>query len=205
MLTHAQARSFYDRYGSRQDKSSWYEDPPIAVMLAHSAMAQAQSVLEFGCGTGRIAARLLQHELAPEARYVGLDASSTMARLAAGRLQPYRARATVCLTGGPPQFPVAGACCDRFLSTYVLDLLSPDDICRVLREAQRVLRPGGLLCLVSLTHGATPVARGWNDCGRPSISATRCAWAAAGLSHSSIASTYPHGGSTITTVSPAMD
>ena len=48
---------------------------------------------------------------------------------------------------------------DRFVATYVLDLLSPDDIQIVLEEAHRLLAPDGLLCLASLTTGATPPAR----------------------------------------------
>jgi ubiquinone/menaquinone biosynthesis C-methylase UbiE len=45
------------------------------------------------------------------------------------------------------------------VSTYVLDLLSREDIAAVLAEARRVLAPEGLLCLVSATHGRTPSER----------------------------------------------
>jgi SAM-dependent methyltransferase len=44
---------------------------------------------------------------------------------------------------------------DRFVSNYVLDLLSPDDISQVLNEAYRLLKPDGHLCVVSLTYGRT--------------------------------------------------
>ena len=37
----------------------------------------------------------------------------------------------------------------------MLDLLPPADIADFVREAHRVLVPGGLLCLVSLTEGQT--------------------------------------------------
>ena len=40
---------------------------------------------------------------------------------------------------------------DRFVLTYVLDLLSPKDIGPVFAEAHRVLAPGGLPGLVGLT------------------------------------------------------
>ena len=53
----------------------------------------------------------------------------------------------------------ADAAFDRFVSNYVLDLLSPADIAAVLVDAHRVLRPDGLLCLVSLTHGTTRLSR----------------------------------------------
>ena len=44
---------------------------------------------------------------------------------------------------------------DRFLSTYVMDLLSEEDIESLIAEAHRVLIPNGLLGLVSLTAGFT--------------------------------------------------
>jgi SAM-dependent methyltransferase len=45
------------------------------------------------------------------------------------------------------------------VSTYVLDLLSPADAATFVREARRVLRPGGLLALASLAPGRTAPAR----------------------------------------------
>ena len=55
---------------------------------------------------------------------------------------------------------------DRLLSTYVLDLLSEEQLTVTLAETHRVLRPGGLLCLAGLTHGTTPGSRlvmgGWD-------------------------------------------
>jgi hypothetical protein len=65
----------------------------------------------------------------------------------------------VLQSDGDPQTGEPPASYDRFVSTYVLDLLSDDDIRAVLAEATRLLKPGGLLCLVGLTHGCTPASR----------------------------------------------
>jgi hypothetical protein len=56
--------------------------------------------------------------------------------------------------------PVGTGSIDRFVSTYVLDLLSPEDSSRLLAEAHRALQPGGLLALASLTPGESSLARG---------------------------------------------
>jgi len=48
---------------------------------------------------------------------------------------------------------------DRFLATYVFDLLTPDDAEALILEAARLLAPGGLLTLVSLTNGTTRPGR----------------------------------------------
>ena len=122
-------------------------------------------MLEFGCGTGALAARLLQHPLPADARYVGLDISSTMVSLAQERLKPWSERARVYQGDGSPHISQPDLSFDRFISTYVFDLLAPDFIERLLSEAHRVLVPGGKLCLVSMTFGASRVSRavcsGW--------------------------------------------
>jgi hypothetical protein len=48
---------------------------------------------------------------------------------------------------------------DRFISNYVLDLLAPDSIYRLLLEAYRLLIPGGKLCMVSVTLGQSHIPR----------------------------------------------
>jgi ubiquinone/menaquinone biosynthesis C-methylase UbiE len=159
ILTHAQARACYDRIGAWQDTQRFYEGPAVRELVRHGGFEDAASVLEFGCGTGRLAERLLVHFLGPQARYVGVDLSPTMVDLARRRLEGFGDRARVLLTDGASELPFEAGSFDRVLSTYVLDLLSPSDIRAVLAEAHRVLAEGGRVALVSLTHGATRPAR----------------------------------------------
>lgn len=159
ILSHEQARAFYDRFGSKQDLQRVYEDPAIGVLVANAGFETASAVLELGCGTGRLAERLLRAHLPPRATYLGLDISSTMVELARSRLRPWSDRADVRRSDGSPRLAVADGSCDRFLSTYVLDLLSEDDIRTALSEARRVLAPGGRLCLASLTFGTGIASR----------------------------------------------
>ena len=102
---------------------------------------------------GRSPARLLQRYLPAGARYVGLDISTTMVSLAQQRLKPWPGRARVYQTDGSPRIPEPDHTFDRFISTYVLDLLAPDFIEQLLSEGRRLLVPGGRLCLVSLAFG----------------------------------------------------
>lgn len=159
MLSRKQARGFYDRLGSKQDWQSFYEDPAVADLVAHLSLATATSVIEFGCGTGRLAESLLTHHLPREATYLGIEISSTMARLTQRRLIPFGKRARVLLTKGETRLDLKPSSFDRFLSTYVLDLLAEDDIRSLVAEAHRVLVPNGLLGIASLTHGFTPLSR----------------------------------------------
>lgn len=158
-LSHDEARMFYDRFGSKQDWQRFYEDKAIADLIAHASLDKAGSVLEFGCGTGRLAEMLLDRYLPRTARYLALDISTTMVSLARRRLARFGDRVDVLQTTGEMRLPVASDTCDRLLSCYVLDLLSDDDIRLLLKDAHRVLSPGSLLALSSLTHGSTLIPR----------------------------------------------
>lgn len=154
------ARRVYDRIGRIQDTQRLYEDPPVSRLAELSGFESAHAVFELGCGTGRYAARLLRERLPADARYVGVDISPTMVWLAAERLREWGPRARVelieppalALPGGDGEF-------DRFVATYVFDLLEIEYSERLLGEARRLLAPDGRLCLVALTEGATPAAR----------------------------------------------
>lgn len=159
MLSHEESRTFYDRLGGKQDWQRFYEDPAVAHLIKHFSLASAKLVIEFGCGTGRLAESLMAHHLSGEARYIGIDVSSTMVDLTQTRLARFGPRANLLLTSGETRLDVKSSSCDRFLSTYVMDLLTEQDIRSLVAEVHRVLAPGGLLGLVSLTHGFTPLSR----------------------------------------------
>lgn len=147
------AKTYYDRFGKKQDSQGFYEDPAIDEMTAHAGFQDARRIFEFGCGTGKLAARLLKNHLSSSAIYLGCDISPVMVGIAGRRIATYGRRAQVALSDGAIRFPCADHSVDRVVSTYVLDLLSDSDIRRFFSEARRVLVAGGGLCLASLTRG----------------------------------------------------
>jgi ubiquinone/menaquinone biosynthesis C-methylase UbiE len=159
VLSAQEARGFYDSFGAKQDWQRFYEDPAIDVLVGHGDFESAKSVVEFGCGTGRLAERLLRGPLPAQATYAGFDISGTMVDLARARVAPWSDRAKITLTEGSPVLPLPDGSCDRFLSTYVLDLLGEEDIRAALREAERLLASDGRLCLASMTFGQTMPSR----------------------------------------------
>ncbi len=158
-LDRGEVRRFYDAFGSRQDHQC-YEARAVEVLLAHGAFDAARSVVEFGCGTGKLAARLLADVLPPQCRYLCMDLSQTMISLCAEKTRAWPGRVCCLRTAGGPELPLATQCADRFVATYVLDLLPGREIRALLAEAHRVLMPGGLLCLAGLGHGRGPLSRG---------------------------------------------
>jgi len=163
-LTQTEAQRFYDGFGSKQDAQAFYEDRALSDLVAHAALAAATTVCELGCGTGRLAERLLSQELSPDVRYTGVDLSSTMAGLAQQRLARFGSRVAVW-QGDLAVLRDHAPSADRVISTYVLDLLPDSDIEEFLRTAHDILVPDGLLCLAGLTFGETFISRlvsgGW--------------------------------------------
>jgi SAM-dependent methyltransferase len=158
-LSATHARRVYDRIGKAQDTQAFYEDRAIAEIVSHLDLSAARCVFELGCGTGRFAAGLLSDHLAPEATYIATDLSPVMVDLAKRRLAPFGPRARVVVSEGGPPTGEPPERYDRFIANFVLDLLPRDEIEAVVAQAHRMLRPGGLIALTSLTSGFTPVSR----------------------------------------------
>lgn len=154
-LSKAEARAFYDHFGRKQDWQKFYESAAIRTLLIRAEFERATKVFELGCGTGAFAEKLLLSYLPKNAQYLGIDISSVMIELSRKRIKRFGDRAQVRMTDGSFRYRLADGTFDRFVSTYVFDLLSPEDIREVLEEAHRLLVEKGRLCIVSLTHGKT--------------------------------------------------
>jgi ubiquinone/menaquinone biosynthesis C-methylase UbiE len=154
MLSHEQAKCFYDRMAAIQDAQYLFERPALADLVANLEVAGAERWVEFGCGTGRFVEELFVRYLPPNACYIGFDVSSTMIELARRRTARFGNRVVIRQTSGAMRVDLPDGAFDRFISTYVLDLLSEGDIDSLLSEAYRALRSGGLLGVVSQTKGS---------------------------------------------------
>lgn len=159
VLDPAAAKAYYDRFGKKQDSQGFYEDPALAELVAHAGFQDARHVFEFGCGTGKFAAHLLEKHLSSSASYMGCDISPVMVDIAKHRLEAYGERAQAVLTEGAIRFPAPDRSVDRVVATYVLDLLSEHDIGRFFAESRRVLMPGGRVCIASLARGVSIPSR----------------------------------------------
>jgi predicted O-methyltransferase YrrM len=80
------ARRFYNRIGRFQDTQRFYEDAAVHRLVELADFGQVESVFELGCRTGRLAANLLASTLPSGARYVAVEVSPTMVRIASHRL-----------------------------------------------------------------------------------------------------------------------
>jgi SAM-dependent methyltransferase len=157
-LTQTETEKFYDALGAKQDGAGYYEDVTLAQLTRFADFKSATSIVEFGCGTGRFAEEMLSSN---SASYWGCDVSATMIQLSKKRLATFGERVMLVKSSGDVSLPLPDNSADRFVSNYVLDILSADEIEAVLREAKCILKPDGLLCLTGLTHGKGLFSKAW--------------------------------------------
>ena len=168
-LSERVARRFYDRVAGLEDTQAFYEDPALDKLIAIAGFETSSSVFEFGCGTGRLAQRLLSGPLGPSSRYVACDISPRMANLARTRLAHFGARVRVVVATGDPPADMGQERYDRIVTSYVLDLLPPAKITDFLASASESLAEDGLLCIASIAPGSgwpsRPIMRTWATLG----------------------------------------
>jgi ubiquinone/menaquinone biosynthesis C-methylase UbiE len=118
-------------------------------VLELTGLSGDDDVLEVATGTG---AQLVRLAAASHGRTVGVELADgmlarTRARLDAAGL----AERVELLLANALELPLEDESFDVVVNSYMLDLLSREDIPRALTEFKRVLRPGGRLVLSNMT------------------------------------------------------
>lgn len=137
----------FDQWSSTYE-DSWMQralfDPAhrATLALAASVVHQPASVLDVGCGTGKLLRRARTYW--PEAQLLGVDPAKGMLEMAQ-RLTP---NATF-FTGTAEALPLQDASVDLALST--ISFHHWQDQAKGVREIARVLRPGGYFLLVDMS------------------------------------------------------
>ena len=134
-LSPTQAERFYDRFGRRLNSQTFYEKPSSRRPCGAAPTRDLPLGRGVRFGTGRFAEELFETYLSQQAIYVGRDISNEMVRLATERLARYQPRATVEKSDGGAQMDSPNGAFDRFISTFVLDLLPDAEAQAVVGEA----------------------------------------------------------------------
>jgi SAM-dependent methyltransferase len=131
-------RGEYERLAAAEDRMWWFRGLHANLIAALARSRAPRRILDAGCGTGGLLARLAA--AFPDAESVGIDIDAGAAAVARGKSgQP------VCC-GSVATLPFADGCFDAILSADVLCHRGVD-AARALREFRRCLGPGGVLVL----------------------------------------------------------
>lgn len=147
-----QVADIYRKIAPSYDLWAWLtESQARERCLELAAIQDGEDVLEVAVGTGLAFVEIL--EANPSGRNEGVDLTAAML---------IRAEKKAARTGNPHYRLRVGDAYDLdfpndsfdvVVNNYMFDLLPERDFSAVLEEFKRVLRPGGRLALVNMTHG----------------------------------------------------
>jgi ubiquinone/menaquinone biosynthesis C-methylase UbiE len=116
--------------------------------IAHAKLRRGDKVVDIGCGTG-VLTRLAAGAVGPEGEVLGVDPAADMIRLA--RIAGHEVRSTARFDlAAIENLSTASETVDVVLLSFVIHCLSSDLKKAGLKEAWRVLKPGGRLVAVDL-------------------------------------------------------
>lgn len=176
-LSRVEARDVYDDFARKgdnvggNDAESGYGGPAVKALIdmadfddddsSSGPQHGVKTVFEFGTGQGKLAALVLgTASTNTQLQWRGVDQSPLMVEgfrnRCVDRFGAERCSVELLESGNPSELfdQMESESIDRFVSTYVLDLLSEDDIYNVLDLAEKVLhRQHGKLLLAGITWG----------------------------------------------------
>lgn len=116
-------------------------------LIDQAALSKGQRALEIGCGTGTLLIEIKRRH--PDIEVVGLDPDKKA--LERARRKARRAGITIELDCGfSNELPYPDAAFDRVFSSLMFHHVANDEKEATLREARRVLKPGGRLELMDI-------------------------------------------------------
>ncbi len=147
-------KRYYSLHAKIYDATRWtflFGRKRMVRRLSRALQTENPDILEVGCGTGYNLEQLAKHF--PNARLKGVDVSEDMLRRSAKRLARWADRITLVekpygTEGQPEQY-------DLILFSYSLTMINPHwEV--LLSQAQKDLKPGGLLAVVDFHDSPLP-------------------------------------------------
>ncbi len=138
---------FYDIWGMLTESRARNR----AIELAD--IRDRQNVLEVAVGTGLAFYEIVKRN--PNGNNIGIDLSPGMLEKAKKRLRRLTTENYSLTTGSAFDLQLETGSIDLLVNNYMFDLISFEDMDKVLDEFKRVLKKGGKIVLVNMTKGKT--------------------------------------------------
>ncbi len=150
-LTEAKVQKYYAWRAANYDAGARFEVEHHAEALQMAAIQAGQRVLDVACGTGRGTVGLAQ-AVGPIGRVDALDLSEQMLDQARAKVESLNLNNHVHFRqGNARNLPYPDGTFDLVYNGYMFDLISLDGFLPILKEFNRVLKPGGKLVLVNMS------------------------------------------------------
>lgn len=123
------------------------------IILQELAVTSGQTIVDVGCGTGYMAL-LFAKEVGPAGQVFALDINDIYVRELEERCKGLNVRAQTCDMSGA--LPLDAASVDTMYISTVIHSRTSGQVQAFVAEAQRVLKPNGILAVVELAKHDTP-------------------------------------------------
>jgi demethylmenaquinone methyltransferase/2-methoxy-6-polyprenyl-1,4-benzoquinol methylase len=157
--TKEEAKRFYDRISRAYDYfAGVFEQKHAERALECLSINEGEAVLEIGFGSGHCLKRIAQ-SVGEMGKTCGIDISAGMLGVTKRRLANAQLadRVELCC-GDAAKLPYGNSAFDAVFASFTLELFDTHEVCEVLEEAKRVLRPTGRLGIVSMSRASAKSA-----------------------------------------------
>lgn len=149
--TAGKIQKYYSWRASNYDAGAGFEVEHHAEALRLADVQKGQRVLDVACGTGRGTVGLAQ-AVSPSGRVDALDLSKAMLDQARAKIDKLGLSTHVYFKqGNARELPYPDETFDVIYNGYMFDLIPLDSFLPILKEFERVLKPGGKLVLLNMS------------------------------------------------------
>ncbi len=147
----AEVQSYYTWRASNYDAGTGFEAEHHLEAIRLANIQAGQRVLEVACGTGRATVDLAR-AVGSAGRVDALDLTEAMLEQSRAKIEKSGLSSRVEFKqGNAKALPYPDASFDVLYNGYMFDLIPLDGFSPILKEFERVLKPGGMLVLVNMS------------------------------------------------------